>query len=59
MIEFVVAGKGNNGGYALSHNGCHAAPVAPSLGKPSSPKIMIGSRMIFVMAPQSCDVMLK
>ena len=36
-----------------------AAPVAPSLGKPSSPKIMIGSRMIFVMAPQSCEVMLK
>ena len=59
MIEFVVADKSNNGGHALSHNGCHSSTGSTELGNPRSPKIMIGSRMIFVMAPQSCEVMLK
>ena len=31
MIEFVVAGKGNNGGYALSHNGCHGCTGSTEL----------------------------
>ena len=39
MIEFVVAGKSNNGGHALSHNEfATAAPVAPSLGEAKKSK---------------------
>ena len=31
MIEFVVADKSNNGGYALSHNGCHSSTGSTEL----------------------------
>ena len=36
-----------------------AAPVTPILGHPSNPKIMIGSKIIFVIAPHNCEVILK
>ena len=31
MIEFVVADKSNNGGHALSHNGCHSSTGSTEL----------------------------
>lgn len=34
-----------------------AAPAMPIFGKPSRPKMRIGSRMIFVIAPTSCVIM--
>ena len=36
-----------------------AAPVTPILGQPKRPNIIIGSRIIFVIASHSCDVMLN
>ena len=36
-----------------------AAPVTPIFGKPIRPKIRIGSRMIFVIAPHNWEVILK
>ena len=34
-----------------------AAPITPSAGKPISPKIIIGSKIMFVIAPISWDIM--
>ena len=37
----------------------HAAPLIPSAGNPKSPKIIIGSRIMFVIAPASCEIIDK
>ena len=34
-----------------------AAPEMPMAGQPSRPKIIMGSRMMFTMAPVSCITM--
>ena len=33
-----------------------AAPLIPSLGMPHNPKIRIGSRIILIIAPVACDI---
>lgn len=53
MVIFVVQVPATDAGYALSDDGGNGSSVTPIFGNPRSPKIIIGSRMILVIAPHN------